>query len=108
VFALVEEAGRARAYWVVDSKPKRSRRLRRLRNLKANPAAEFVVDGYDEDWNRLWWVRATGRGRVVSDSEERAAALAALRKKYPRYHDLSESATTVAIDIERFVGWSAT
>jgi PPOX class probable F420-dependent enzyme len=107
VFALVEDVGTVRAYWVVDDKPKRSRDLRRLRNLEANPAAELVVDGYDEDWDRLWWVRASGTGRVVRDQAERVAGLDALRAKFPRYRELREDATLVAIDVERVTGWAA-
>jgi len=75
VFALVERDRDVIAYWVVDRKPKRSQRLQRLRNLDGNPAAEFVVDGYDEDWRALWWVRASGAGRVVDDASEERAAL---------------------------------
>jgi PPOX class probable F420-dependent enzyme len=107
VFAVVEDRGSVRAYWAVDAKPKRSPRLQRLRNLASNPAAEIVVDGYDEDWDRLWWVRAGGTGRIVQDPDERAAALGALRAKYPRYRDLADDAVVVAIDLERITGWSA-
>ena len=108
VFAVVEDAGSVRVYWVVDAKPKRSTRIQRLRNLEANAAAELVVDGYDEDWDRLWWVRARGTGRVVRDPGERASALAALRAKYPRYRALGDESPLVAIDVERVTGWSAT
>ena len=76
VFAIVERDLDVFAYWAVDRKPKRTERLQRLRNLERNPAAEFVVDGYDEDWRALWWVRASGIGRVVDDaSREQAAAI---------------------------------
>ena len=83
VFALVERDRDVLAYWAVDRKPKRTERLQRLRNLERNPAAEFVVDGYDEDWRALWWVRASGIARVLDDAYgERAAALDALASKY--------------------------
>ncbi|HZJ48600.1 MAG TPA: TIGR03668 family PPOX class F420-dependent oxidoreductase, partial [Acidimicrobiia bacterium] len=54
----------------VDRKPKRSRDLRQLRNIAANPAVSVLVDHYEKDWNRLWWVRADGRGRIVSEGSE--------------------------------------
>ncbi|MGH2526391.1 MAG: pyridoxamine 5'-phosphate oxidase family protein, partial [Actinomycetota bacterium] len=34
VFAVLERDGGLVAYWVVDEKPKRSRRLQRLRNIE--------------------------------------------------------------------------
>jgi len=107
VFALVENEGTVVAYWVVDEKPKRSVRLQRLRNLEQNAAAEFVVDGYDEDWNRLWWVRCSGVGRVVGAGEEGAAALASLREKYPVYRASPPAGPVVAIDVDRITGWEA-
>ncbi|MFC3983062.1 TIGR03668 family PPOX class F420-dependent oxidoreductase [Streptosporangium jomthongense] len=42
----------------VDHKPKSTVRLRRLANIAANPQVSLLVDEYDDDWDRLWWVRA--------------------------------------------------
>lgn len=109
VFVVIARTGRSpRVYWAVDAKPKRSERIQRLRNLEANAAAEIVVDGYEEDWDRLWWVRASGSGRLVDDDHERNQALRALLAKYPPYRDLPADATIVAIDVERLTGWTAT
>jgi PPOX class probable F420-dependent enzyme len=107
VFALVKHGDRVRAYWAVDRKPKRTDRLRRLRNLEGNPAVEFVVDGYDEDWHDLWWVRASGTGRVVEAPDERVAALEALTAKYPQYANEPPRGPVVAIDVERISWWEA-
>ena len=107
VFALVERDRDVLAYWVVDRKPKRTQRLQRLRNLEGNPAAEFVVDGYDEDWRALWWVRASGTGRVVDDDSEERAALEALGAKYPSYASEPPPGPVVAIEIQMISGWEA-
>jgi PPOX class probable F420-dependent enzyme len=107
VFALVERDRDVLAYWAVDRKPKRSERLQRLRNLERNPAAEFVVDGYDEDWRTLWWVRASGTGRVVEDASEERSALAALAAKYPQDAGDPPPGPVVAIEIETISGWEA-
>ena len=107
VFALVEEGASIRLYWVVDAKPKRSPALQRLRNLERNPAVEIVVDGYEEDWARLWWVRASGNGRVVETEAERAAALQALGSKFPQYRMASLEGAVIAIDVASVTGWEA-
>ena len=107
VFALVERDRDVVAFWVVDRKPKRSARLQRLRNLERNPAAEFVVDGYDEDWRALWWVRASGTGRVVEDATEERSALAALAAKYPQDASEPPPGPVVAIEIRTISGWQA-
>jgi len=104
VFA-VEEDGR-RAYWAVDDKPKRSRNLRRLANIAANPRVEVLVDHYEEDWGVLWWVRASGIARTV-EGDEAARALELLVAKYPQYAERPPAGPFVAIDVERVAGWSA-
>jgi PPOX class probable F420-dependent enzyme len=91
--------------WAVDHKPKRSRELRRLANIAANPRVELVVDRYDEDWTALWWVRAAGTARIVEGAEvERAKDL--LGAKYPQYRDRPPAGPFVAIAIERLTGWT--
>lgn len=106
VFALVQDGADLRAYWAVDHKPKRSSRIQRLENLERNPAAEVLVDGYEEDWGTLWWVRAAGSGRVVGSDAERRLALDALRAKYPQYEAEPPDGPVVAIDLERITSWS--
>src|SRR5947199_35433 len=48
-------------FFAVDTKPKRTRDLKRLRNLAANPSVALLIDHYDEDWSRLWWPEGGGR-----------------------------------------------
>lgn len=108
VFAVVEDGSAVRVYWAVDDKPKRSPRLQRIRNIETDPAVELVVDGYDEDWNELWWVRAAGSGRIVHEPTEHAAGLAALEAKYPQYAAAPPPGPMVAIDVERITSWEAT
>ena len=61
-------------YSAVDHKPKRSTQLRRLANIAENPAVALLVDFYDDvDWDRLWWVRAEGTGRLVTPGSEEHA-----------------------------------
>ena len=61
-------------YTAVDEKPKRTRRLARLDDIERDPRVEVVIDHYDDDWTRLWWVRLRGRARVV-EHDERALEL---------------------------------
>jgi PPOX class probable F420-dependent enzyme len=106
VFALVAEP-ELRVYWAVDAKPKRSRRIRRLENIEHNAAAEFVVDEYDEDWDRLWWVRVAGAARILEPGPEEDLARAALRAKYPHHAEAPPPGPVVAIDVAKVTGWEA-
>ncbi len=60
-------------YSAVNRKPKRSRDLRRLRNLRERGWATVLVNHYEEDWSALWWVRLRCRARVLDDGDEAAA-----------------------------------
>ncbi len=90
-------------YTAVDEKPKRTRRLQRLRNIEANPQVEVVIDHYDEDWARLWWVRLRGTARIVDD----AHAMGLLAAKYPQYRDRPPGGPVIAVEIEGRSEWSA-
>ena len=91
-------------YTAVDEKPKRTRALKRLENIEANPWVEIVVDEWDEDWSRLWWVRLRGRARVV-ERDERALEL--LCAKYPQYRDRAPAGPFVVVEIEHRREWRA-
>ena len=94
---------------VLDRKPKSTAvtRLRRVRNILANPQVSLVVDHYEEDWQRLWYVLVLGRAGLLDSGDEWASAMELLREKYPQYRemDLSES-PIIKIVPERFVPWS--
>ncbi|MCX5280578.1 MULTISPECIES: TIGR03668 family PPOX class F420-dependent oxidoreductase [unclassified Streptomyces] len=94
----------------VDHKPKRSPLLRRLRNIAVHPGVCLLVDRYDEEWERLWWVRVEGDARVVApeDAEIHPAAVGALREKYPQYRDRPPDGPVIAITVHRWRGWQAT
>jgi len=94
-------------YTPVDHKPKRTRRLQRLRNLELNPAATILVDHYDERWEQVWWVRMNGTGRVVESGAEADTARSLLAAKYEQYRDAPALELIVAIDALSWLGWSA-
>ncbi len=74
-------------YSVLDQKPKRTslNRLRRVRNILANPQVALVVDHYEEAWDRLWYILIRGRAELLMDGEERVTAIGQLRRKYDQY-----------------------
>lgn len=92
----------------VDAKPKSTRALRRLADIAENPAVSLLVDHYEDDWSRLWWVRAQGTARVVdADDPVGRAALALLVARYPTYRDQPPPGPVIAISVDRWTGWSA-
>src|SRR5262249_34909746 len=91
-------------YTAVDEKPKSTRRLRRLANIEANPRVEIVIDHWDEDWSRLWWVRLAGTARVVAHD---ARGLELLQAKYEQYRERPPAGPFVVVTIESRTEWRA-
>jgi PPOX class probable F420-dependent enzyme len=94
-------------YSAVDAKPKRSRTLRRIENARERPDVTVLVDGYDEDWSRLWWVRLRARARVLDGGAEADRALTLLAAKYEQYRDEPPAPPVLAVDVVEWRGWSA-
>lgn len=106
-FALLDGTDGAQVVSAVDHKPKTTTGLRRLRNLAANPRAALLVDAYDEDWSRLWWVRADGPVVIEHDGAAREAALDALAGRYPPYRERRPTGPLVRVRVARWSGWTA-
>ena len=97
-----------RCYSAVDAKPKRTRELRRLKNIAANPHVSLVVDVWDEDWSKLCWVIVEGRAEVLRGGEEFERAVDLLVAKYPQYRALGLNRAEGAVIVftpERVLTW---
>ena len=95
-------------YTAVDSKPKATLRLRRIRNIESNPQVSVLVDHYEDDWDRLWWIRLDGTAQIASDGPLRDTALETLTEKYPVYTGQPPPGPAIVITAERIRSWSAT
>jgi PPOX class probable F420-dependent enzyme len=93
--------------FAVDHKPKQTTDLVRVRNLRRDPRVTVLVDEYADDWVRLWWVRADGRARVVTDPATRSGAVRALADKYEPYRAHAPAGPVVSVAVARWTGWSA-
>ncbi len=101
-------------YTPIDDKPKRSSdplTLARVRDIAADPRVTVLVDRWDEDWDRLAWLRAEGSATIVAsgepdDTPQRPAVIAALRARYPQYatHAL-EARPIIRVQFEHVTSW---
>ena len=91
----------------IDHKPKTTTSLQRLRNIEARPVASVIVDHYDDDWSRLWWVRADGDARIVEDGTDHEQAVDWLAGKYAQYRSRPPVGPVIAVEVGRWTWWSA-
>jgi PPOX class probable F420-dependent enzyme len=97
VFALDGE----RVLLPVDTvKAKSTTRLQRLANLASDARCVLLVDHYDEDWSRLWWVRVHGTATVVDGREEALT-------RFPAYRRDGAVAATIVLVPDVVTGWRA-
>lgn len=103
-FALLEGD---RLVSIVDQKPKSTTRLRRLTNIRAHPEVTVLVDHYEDDWERLWWVRMRGTATVITAGDAFAEAVEALTDRYPQYVDAPPPGPVVSVAVASWSGWRA-
>jgi PPOX class probable F420-dependent enzyme len=94
-------------YSAVDEKPKKTRRLKRLENIRSHPHVAVLVDHYEDNWSRLWWVRLGGPAQVIEEGPERERALVLLAEKYAQYRAEPPRGAVIAVSVEEWRGWSA-
>jgi PPOX class probable F420-dependent enzyme len=100
----------------LDEKPKQVDdpwRLARVHDITLRPAVSLLVDRWSEDWTELAWLRVHGDAILLEPGDrfafdERAAAIEALRDKYPQYetHDL-ETRPLIRVVLTSATSWSA-
>ncbi len=89
----------------VDQKPKRTRRLQRLENIRADPRVTLLVDHYADDWSELWWVRVDATAEVHDSAPPDALRL--LADKYVQYVEDPPSGPWIVMESVGFRSWSA-
>lgn len=84
-------------------KPKRGTRLQRLANIEYDDRCVLLVEHYEEDWSRLWWVRVHALAAAASMTEELAAHFATLFPPYQAPGSIESVLTLVPTSV---TGWS--
>lgn len=66
----------------IDGKPKKGTPLQRELNIERNHNVSLLIDHYETDWSKLWWLRIDAQAyRITLDP----SSLVNLRKKYANY-----------------------
>lgn len=112
---FVLDPARPVLYTPLDEKPKAVADiadLARVRDVLADARVSVLVDRWDEDWDRLAWVRCLGTASLVEPAaeaaNERNPVIASLRHRYPQYagHRL-EGLPIIRIVIGQTTSWGA-
>jgi len=92
----------------VDEKPKRGGRLARLQNIEQDSRVSLLIDRYEDDWERLRWVRIDGHASVRGRGDSWPEAIQALRERYPQYREMAiDALPMIVITPGRVSAWRA-
>ncbi len=102
-FAIVDDV----IVTAVDHKPKSTPELQRLANVQHEPRVAFLADAYDEDWSALWWVRADGIARVITEGRLHERAIEWLVERYVQYEKRPPAGAVIRARVTGWSGWQA-
>ena len=91
----------------VDGKPKRSAKLHRLANIRAEPRVSLLVQHWAEDWTALWWVRVDGTATLDDRPSTVRHVADLLRGKYTQYGDVAVGGPVIEVAVSTWRGWLA-
>jgi len=90
----------------VDHKPKRTRDLQRIANIRNDPRVALLADAYDDDWSDLWWVRVDGEARIVEPGTAgHRTAAAVLAQRYGQYREHPIAGAIISVAPTGWTGW---
>jgi len=90
----------------IDEKPKRTTKLKRLRNISENPRVCLVIDHYQEDWNRLAYILVRGKASIITRGDRHKRGVQLLRRKYRQYRTMAiHQRPMIVIKPEQFRTW---
>lgn len=89
----------------IDGKLKNGKPLQRELNIKRNPNVSLLIDHYENDWSKLWWLRIDAQARRIGLDN---LILLNLRKKYVNYRSLVPTGEFgFSLTIEGLATWAA-
>jgi PPOX class probable F420-dependent enzyme len=116
VFAFDKE----KYYIPIDGKTKTAKpeKLKRIENIEVNPAVALLIDEYNEDWKKLFFVMVQGKAAIIGkkngdggdegDDDDRLLKLAhkLLYAKYPQYQHVDIGGLGIVIYPQKMIFWS--
>ena len=99
----------------IDEKTKRSKpeKLKRAKNIQQNPNVALLIDEYNEDWTKLYFIMIQGKASIIGGKElernelllfERAHKL--LSDKYLQYQKIGIGEYVIMIIPQKVITWN--
>lgn len=86
-------------------KAKRGGELQRVRNLRSDARCVLLVEHYDDDWSRLWWVRVHGTASLLSEPTPAMSSI--LADRFEEYREAGSVSAVLILEPTAVAGWAA-
>ena len=99
----------------IDEKTKRSRpeNLKRVKNIQENPNVALLLDEYNEDWTKLYFIMIRGKGSILGGKKLEQNEMQLLEKahkllcdKYTQYQKIGIGKYIIRIMPQKVVVWN--
>jgi PPOX class probable F420-dependent enzyme len=98
----------------IDEKTKQSKpeNLKRIKNIRQNPNVTLLIDEYNEDWRKLYFIMIQGKASIIGGKEleknemvllEKAHRL--LSRKYLQYQEIGIGQYIIMIVPQKVITW---
>jgi len=99
-------------YIPIDEKAKRSKpeNLKRVKNIQTNPNVALLIDEYNEDWKKIWFIMIQGNASLINNIKSKQNRLIQrvhrlLYEKYPQYLTTGIGKFCIMIRPQRVINW---
>jgi PPOX class probable F420-dependent enzyme len=98
----------------IDEKTKRSgpENLKRVKNIQENPKVALLIDEYNEDWTKLYFIMIQGKASIVGGKNLEQNEMQLLEKahkllcnKYPQYQKIGVGDNLIMIRPHKVIAW---
>jgi PPOX class probable F420-dependent enzyme len=98
----------------IDQKSKRSKpeNLKRVKNIQQNPNVALLIDEYNEDWRKLYFIMIQGKASIIGGKELEQNEQVLLQKahkmlsgKYVQYQEIGIGHYIIMIVPQKVITW---
>jgi len=93
----------------LDEKTKtvNSRNLKRVKNIEKNPNVTLLIDKYQNDWKKLFFLMIHGKAKMIDgDSKLMEKVHKLLISKYPQYKKIGMGNSCIRINPTKVTFWN--
>ena len=84
--------------------------LKRVKNIQQNPNVALLIDEYNEDWRKLYFIMIQGKAQIIGSKDQNELVLLEnahklLSGKYVQYQEIGIGDYVIMIVSQKVITW---